>query len=55
MFCICVYKDNKVMKTKKKNIGAGPQTSLNIKLSRTVVLLLEGLNGRRDDLPSEQA
>jgi hypothetical protein len=37
MFGMRINKDNKVTKTIRKNIGARPQTSLNIKLNGAVV------------------
>jgi hypothetical protein len=38
ILCMCIDKDNKVTKPSEENIGARPQTSLNIKSSVAIVL-----------------
>jgi hypothetical protein len=45
-----INKDNKVTKTIKENIRAGPKTSLNIKSSGAEVLLLVGRKDKRTSL-----
>jgi hypothetical protein len=55
MFGMRIDKYNKVMEAIKKNIRAGPQTSLNIKSSGVVVLRPIGRNDRHNDLPNGQA